>query len=160
MSDVSLHKQPPEEALKRLAAIDPRLSLRWVDGAIAYWAITERWVSDDPRRERIKLGELPSNADWDVKAFLPPNCSPYEIEGYIAQRWERVTDPKKQADEAVENVKKENIKQQDALREAFADEQGEKGKRTTKHDIEVQAGMATANAQIIVPAQIGKEKRK
>lgn len=160
MQGVSETKTAPEYALKRLAAIDSRLSMIWVDGIMQYWAITEKWLPSDPRWEGIKKGEVPPDKCYDIKAGLPKNCSPYEVEGYIASRFERVTDPAKQAQEAVDSVAQANAKAQAAIKEAFVDEQGEKGLRTTKHDLEVEAGLATANAQIIVPANIGKGKRK
>ena len=159
MSDISEIKTPPAEALKRLAAIDPRLSMRWVDGVLSYWAITEKWKENDPRREMIQKGELAPTSDFDVKAFLPQSCSPYEIEGYIALRFERVTDTAKQAEEAVQSVERANNARKEAVREEFMAEQDEKAVRTTKHELEVQMGVATANAQITVPADIGKKKK-
>jgi hypothetical protein len=160
MSLFSGAKQAPVEAVQRLAAIDPRLSMRWVDGVLSYWAITEQWLPNDPRREQIKKGELRADADFDIKGFLPTDCSPAEVEGYIANNWVRVTDARKQAEDIVEGVKAENLKRQAEIHEAFADEQAEKGAKTTKHELEVQAGLATANAQIVVPAAVGKGKRK
>lgn len=150
---------PPPLAQAALKAVDPRFFLRWVNGVLKYWAICERWRDNDPRRERIRTGELPSNADWDVIAYLPLGCSAEEVEGYILREFVRVTDPKKQANEMVEQVKKENEDQQSKLKEAFVNEQGERGAKTTKHELLVQAGLETANAQIVVPAQIGKGKR-
>ena len=149
----------PPLAQAALKAVDPRFFLRWVNGVLKYWAICETWRDNDPRRERIRKGELASNADWDVIAYLPLGCSAEEVEGYILREFVRVTDPKKQANDMVEQVKKENEDQQSKLKEAFVNEQGERGAKTTKHELLVQAGLETANAQIVVPAQIGKGKR-
>lgn len=162
MAEISSAKQPPEAAVRALAAIDPRLSIRWVDGALSYWAITQRWLDNDPRRERIKKSELPHDMDFDIVKFVPEDCSPYEMEGLIARTFVRVNDPKKQATEAAESVEKANKDHQTKLQEAFVDEQGERGAKTTKHELEVQAGLATANAQVTVPVTVtgGKGKRK
>lgn len=149
----------PPLAQAALHAVDPRFFLKWITGVLRYWAICERWRENDPRRERIRTGELPPDKDWDAIGYLPLGCSVEEVEGYVLREFVRVTDPKKQANDMVEQIKKENEDQQAKLKEAFTNEQGERGAKTTKHELLVQAGLETANAQIVVPAQIGKGKR-
>jgi len=151
---------PSERSLKILREINPRLSLRWVDGAVSYWAITERWRDDDPRRERIKQNEIPADMDWDIKNFLPRSCSPEEVEGFILRFYVRVEDPEKQAREAIDQTARENKAARDKAMNGFLQEQEDQTIRTTKHQLEVQMGEATANAQIVVPATIGKGKKK
>lgn len=123
-----------------------------------YWAICERWRENDPRRERIKTGELSPADDWDVIGFLPLGCSAEEVEGYVLREFTRVTDPKKQAAEQVDAIEKINKAHQNKLVDDFANEQAER--KTTKHELFVQAGLETANAQIVVPANIGNGKGK
>lgn len=148
----------PPIAQAALRAVDPRFFLRWVNGVMSYWAICERWRDADPRRERIKQGELSPDHDWDVIGFLPLGCSAEEVEGYILREFERVTDPKKQAAEQVDAIEKANDANKAKIVEAFENEQAER--TTTKHELFMQAGLETANAQIIVPATIGKGKKK
>lgn len=150
----------PPIAQAALASVDPRFHLRWVSGVMRYWAICEHWRENDPRRERIKTGELTPDSAWDVIAFLPLGCSAEEVEGYILREFTRVTDPKKQAAEQVDAVEKANKANQAKIVDAFMDEQGEKGLKTTKHELLVQAGLETANAQVVVPANIGNGKGK
>ena len=143
-----------------LQAVDPRFHLRWINGVMRYWAICEYWRENDARRERIKLGELSPDKAWDVIAYLPLGCSADEVEGYILREFVRVTDPKQQASDMVDAIEKTNNAVKAKHAEAFADEQEEKGKRTTKHELFVQAGLETANAQIVVPATIGTKGKK
>jgi hypothetical protein len=150
----------PPLAQAALRAVDPRFHLRWVSGVMRYWAICEHWRDNDPRRERIKQGEITPDAAWDVIAFLPLGCSAEEVEGYVLREFERVSDPKKQAAEQVDAIEKANNANKAKIVDAFTEEQGEKGLRTTKHDLLMQAGLETANAQIIVPKTFTGGKKK
>lgn len=150
----------PPLAQAALQAVDPRFFLKWVKGVMQYWAICERWRDNDPRWERIQAGELSPENAWDVIGYLPLGCSAEEVEGYVLREFTRVTDPKKQAEAMVDAIEKENNANKAKIIEAFTDEQGEKAIRTTKHDLMVQQGYETANAQIVVPANIGNAKGK
>jgi hypothetical protein len=152
----------PVRAQEHLRAVDPRLFLLWVKGVMNYWAICERWIERDVRREFIQNGSIAADRDFDVKCFLPRECSAEEVEGFVLRNFVRVTDAAKQGAEAVDTVNEYNAKHRENLIEAVIDEQGEKGKRSTKHDFEVQAGLATANAQVTVATNLtgGKGKRK
>lgn len=150
----------PDHIQAILAEINPRLTLRFIDGAVSYWTICERWQDNDPRRERIRNGEIDPKGDFDVRAFLPRGCSPEEVEGYIARNFVRVTDPEKQAQEAIEQTTRQNKAVQDKLKDDFLQVQDDKAARTTSHELSVQLGRDTANAQIIVPANVGTGKQR
>lgn len=136
---------PPSEAIKRLNAIDRRLTLKWVGGLAPYWGIVEPWSDDDPRWQDVSRGLVPKESAYEVRAMLPPDCSPEEVEGFVLRYFERVTDPKRQAFMKLERVRQHNQAVKQAHKEAFLVEQEEKHARTTKHELELVVGGATAH---------------
>ena len=125
----------PIRAQEALRAVSPRLFLKWVSGVMEYWAICERWMERDPRREMIQRGELAQDADFDVKHFLPMGCSPEEVEGFVLRNFVRVDDARKMAEEAVDATERANAAHKAKMVENFEQEQIDKTVRTTKHEL-------------------------
>lgn len=75
MSDLPFAPEPNREIVRRLKQVDERLDLRYLPIAGGCWAITEKWGENDPRRSRIRSGEMPANADFDVVGFADPDLT-------------------------------------------------------------------------------------
>lgn len=63
--------EPDHDTLRSLKQIDERLGLRYLPIGAGCWALTEKWGDDDPRRSRIRAGEMPPNMDFDILGFAP-----------------------------------------------------------------------------------------
>lgn len=76
---------PPTEIVRRLQQIDDRLSLRFYPlGANGgQWALIERWVADDRRRQMIQRGEMAEDADFDLVGLIPLDITADDALGYI-----------------------------------------------------------------------------
>lgn len=72
--------QPPTDLLERIRRENPGVGLFYTK---AQWAITEGWKDDDPRRERIKTGEMQPQFAFDICGYLPITCSLDEAPAYI-----------------------------------------------------------------------------
>lgn len=152
---------PPQEAVKRLRAIDERLTLKWMKNVGGdYWAILEAWRPDDPRWGAVRRGEVPDNMAFDCRAMLPPDCSPYEVEGFVERSFRPVTDAAKQSAEKMAKVQKFNRDVKAKHIEQFLEEQEYKTATTTKHEYEVQLGQATAHPMVHGVGEGSGKKRK
>lgn len=140
---------PPQDALRRLRSIDERLAIRWVPSAGgAYWAITERWPSGDPRWQLVQSGQVREHEAFDIRAMLPPDCSAEQAEGFVMRHFERVDDPAKQAAKKLEQVQKHNAAAKQKHIDTFMAEQEVKTATTTKHEYEVQLGLEKAHPMV------------
>lgn len=63
--------QANSEIAKRLQEIDPKLGFVYLPIGAGCWAITEKWGDNDPRRGRIRSGEISPSKDFDVLGFAP-----------------------------------------------------------------------------------------
>jgi hypothetical protein len=77
---------PPSDIVARLAQVHPALALRFVSGA---WAVTWTWAESDPRRERIRQGEIPEESAHDIVGYLPIGCSAEEAPAYIERSFKQ-----------------------------------------------------------------------
>lgn len=137
---------PPQEAVRRLREIDERLSVKWVPSAAgAYWGIIEQWKESDPRWEYVKRGEFTRDQTYDLRAMLPPDCSAEEAVGFVERYFRPVGHAATDAAEAIAKVTKFNKSVKEKHVENFMAEQDDKQVRTTKHELEVQLGVATAH---------------
>jgi hypothetical protein len=137
---------PPQEAVRRLREIDERLSVKWVPSASGpYWGIIETWKQGDERWARVNSGEIREEQAFDLRAMLPPDCSAEEAVGFVERFFEPVTDPAKQAAAKMERVDRENKAVKAAHMERFMEEQELKTATTSKHEYEVQLGVAEAH---------------
>lgn len=75
MSDMPFAPEPNRDIVRRLKQVDERLDLRYLPIAGGCWAITEKWGENDPRRGRIRSGELSPGADFDVVGFADPELT-------------------------------------------------------------------------------------
>jgi hypothetical protein len=80
--DVSGTPQPPSEIVTRLQQWEPALGLKYHN---VQWAFTWTWKADDPRRERIKLGEYPAESAFDIIGFIPLDCPVDAIPAYAVK---------------------------------------------------------------------------
>jgi hypothetical protein len=137
---------PPQSVVKRLAAVDERLSIKWVPSVVgAYWGIIERWRSEDPRWQDVRNGIVREQDAFDLRAMLPGDCSAEEAEGFVLRHFERVSRPDQQAEKQVDRIVKHNRATKQKHVESFLEEQEHKTIRTSKHEHEVNLGVATAH---------------
>lgn len=75
--DANMNVQAPTDVQSRLAAIDPKLSLRYVKYPNAgsdrnhWWALVSAWPENDKRRVMIFRGDMPEEYAFDVLGYLP-----------------------------------------------------------------------------------------
>lgn len=151
---------PPQEAVQKLKQIDPRLSLKWVPSAAgAYWGIIETYGEHDPRWSRVNSGELPRELAFDLRAMLPPDCSAEEAVGFVERYFRPVGDARKEAAAKVEKIVRTNAEVKEKHIEKFIEEQEHKTARTTKHEYEVQLGLATAHPMVAGVGEGTKPKK-
>jgi hypothetical protein len=137
---------PPQSVVKRLAAVDERLSIKWVPSlAGAYWGIIERWRADDPRWPDVRNGVVREQDAFDLRAMLPPDCSAEEAEGFVLRRFTRMGDAREAAAEKVATIAKHNAATKAKHVEGFMQDQEDKHIRTTKHELELSVGATTAH---------------
>lgn len=138
---------PPQSVVKRLAAVDERLTIRWMPSPATgpYWAIVEQWRRGDPRWEMVQRGEVSMEHTYDMLCMLPSDCSAEQAEGILLRRFGRVVDPAKEAAEQVERIAKANAKRKEEHVETFLTEQEDKHARQTKHELELSVGATTAH---------------
>jgi len=77
--------EPSSEIQRRLTAVHPRLSLKYIDGADQHWAITMRWDEHDPRWGMVQSQELDPNRSLDIIGYLPMACGMDEAPAYLAK---------------------------------------------------------------------------
>ena len=138
---------PPQAAVKLLAAVDERLTIKWIPSPATgpYWAIVEAWRRGDERWALVQQGLMREEEAFDILCMLPPDCSPYEAEGILLRRFGRVVDPRQESEDAVTRVAKANKAVKTKHVETFLVEQEEKHVRTSKHELELSIGAATAH---------------
>lgn len=127
---------PSPSCLARVAAKDPRLGVKYIEGMLGgYWALTERWRETDPRRARIRSGEIPEHKDFDVKHLFNRDMPMESIAAYVEQNWghRAVKDPIKEAAQMIERDKKAKADAKAAKMENFDAEQEVKAKELTDH---------------------------
>lgn len=137
---------PPQEAVRRLRAIDERLSVKWVPSAAGpYWGIIEVWTSSDPRWERVRSGEITEAQAFDLRAMLPPDCSAEQAVGFVERHFRPVGHAASDAAAHVQRVAQHNAATKAKHLETFMVDQEYKTARTSKHEYEVQLGVASAH---------------
>lgn len=75
MNELPFAPEPNRDIVRRLKQVDERLDLRYLPIGGGCWAITEKWGENDMRRSRIRSGEIPPNADFDVVGFADPELT-------------------------------------------------------------------------------------
>lgn len=74
--------QPPREILQRLQQWEPALGLKY---HAVQWAFTWTWKDDDPRRQRIRDGQYPADAAYDIIGYIPLDCPVDSIPAYAVK---------------------------------------------------------------------------
>lgn len=137
---------PPQSVVQRLAAVDERLTIKWVPSVVGpYWAICETWRRGDPRWEMVQRHEVREEDAFDILCMLPSDASAEEAEGILLRKFGRVSDPAAEAAEQMRRVTEFNAKQKEQHVEQFLVEQEEKHVRTSKHELEVSIGATAAH---------------
>ena len=77
--------QPSLDIQRRLQAIHPRLSLRFVVVAPSHWAVTLAWDDSDPRKEQVRNGTLSLDSAYDIIGYLPMDASVDEAPAYLSR---------------------------------------------------------------------------
>lgn len=77
--------EPSPDIQRRLRAIHPRLSLKYVTAAPSHWAVTLGWDDSDPRNERVRTGKLPIGSAYDIIGYLPMDAGVDDAPGYLAR---------------------------------------------------------------------------
>lgn len=75
--------EPSSEIQRRLLAVHPRLSLRFVDGVDHHWAICMGWDEHDARWGRTWTGDIDPMRSIDIIGYLPMSCSLDEAPAYL-----------------------------------------------------------------------------
>lgn len=137
---------PPQEAVRRLREIDERLTVKWVPSAVgAYWAIVETWPRGDARWERVQAGEITEAQAFDLRAMLPPDCSAEQAVGFVERFFRPVGHAGEDAAKHIQQVAKHNASVKAQHVETFLVEQEYKTARTSKHEHELNLGVAAAH---------------
>lgn len=77
--------EPSSEVQRRLRAIHPRLSLKYVVVAPSSWAVTLEWAENDERRERVRTGRLDPASAYDIIGYLPMDAAVEEAPAYLSR---------------------------------------------------------------------------
>lgn len=75
--------EPSSDIQRRLLAVHPRLSLRFVDGVDHHWAICMGWDERDARWGRVQSGTIDPMRSVDIIGYMPIACSVDEAPSYI-----------------------------------------------------------------------------
>lgn len=75
--------EPSPEIARRLAAITPRLTIRWMEGIGPCWAICLGWAEGDRRWAWVQEGRTRHDRAFDIIGYLPRDCSPDEAPAYL-----------------------------------------------------------------------------
>lgn len=77
--------EPSSEVQRRLAAVHPRLSLKFVDGVDHHWAICMGWDETDPRWGAVQSQTIDPMRSLDIIGYLPMLCGPDEAPAYLTK---------------------------------------------------------------------------
>lgn len=91
--------EPPTDVVRRLRAVDPKLTLRW--GPWGAWQLVREWRSGDRRWERVQTERYDPAMAFDVIGHIPNACSVDEVPAYV----ERLLREWSNADEATQMLK-------------------------------------------------------
>lgn len=86
--------EPPTDVVRRLRAVDPKLTLRW--GPWGAWQLVREWREGDRRWERVQTERYDPEMAFDVIGHIPTQCGVHEVPAYV----ERLLREWSNADEA------------------------------------------------------------
>ena len=155
---------PPQEAAKALAAVSPRLGMfliPFVGGA--YWAITEAWGPNDPRRERVRTGEISELDARDIVHSFRGAVSTDDAVSWVREHYgerNRSETPMQDAAAVVDDLVKTNQSIKAGALEEFIHRGAERHQSETPHARRVQAGDETAHPMVAGFTHVSPVKRK
>lgn len=139
---------PETEA--RLQSLERRWFIRLVPAMPPYWGLFEKWRYEDVRRENIRTGEYPSNADHDMLGQFPGHLSADEVVSLIESKMERAPQTKQeqeqQAEDRVNATEAHNAAVKEQRKQEFVEDQNYVGSRRSAHERRLVVGDGTANA--------------
>lgn len=141
----------PAEAVKELAAASPRLSMLLIATMGApYWAVFERWREDDPRRARVRAGELLEEDARDMLRTFTSGVKADEVIAWVRANYgeRRVANPDSEATKIVQQAMVNNKKARKAQVESFVEESEQRHKDDTSHQRRLVAGDGTAHPMV------------
>lgn len=145
---------PPQQVVRRLEQLSPRLKIEWCAGAHRpYWGLKVRWPQGDPRWERVQTGEIPAAMAFDLDQMFPSDCAGEDMAAYVESRWgdrnlRSKADAAEEADRIVNDAIKRRSDFMDSATHRVAVQSDERFARETKHDREVRAGVEKAHPMV------------
>ena len=91
--------EPPTEVVRRLRAVDPKLTIRW--GGWGYWELIQEWKDDDPRWRLVQAGQYDPARAYVIIGTIPNSCSTDEVPAYVERllrQWPDAEDAKRMLD--------------------------------------------------------------
>lgn len=143
---------PPQDAVRRLKAVDERLSLEWSAGAWGTqgFVLFRAWGPDDKRWARVRSGELDPAGARDMVFKFPRDCPASSISAYVENSYgdRAVSDPVAEA----ERIMREAQANYARLTEQAVDKTVEMGVQRIEDDSDhlrlVQAGAECAHPMV------------
>lgn len=77
--------EPSSDIQRRLTAVHPRLSLKYIDSVDQHWAICMRWDENDTRWKMVQSQEVDPNRSIDIVGYLPMTCTVDEAPAYLGR---------------------------------------------------------------------------
>lgn len=131
-------------------ATNGRGKIEWMGGAhLAYYALKVRWRPEDPRRERVRQGEIPESAAFDLDQVFPKTYSPADIASYVRANWgDRAAMSSSDAARVAEDAVRRQQGTQQANVEQFTHDSTERSARESGHAKRVRAGAESAHPMV------------
>lgn len=132
------------------AATSGRGKVEWIGGAfMAYYGLKVRWRGDDPRRERVRTGEVPEAAAFDLDQVFPRDCSLEDIASYVRNNWgDRAAMSASDAAQYAESAVKRQQATQSAHIDRFTEDSTERSNHESLHAKRVRAGAESAHPMV------------
>lgn len=140
--------EPPASVLRELQREDPRWFLKFGQFPKPHWDVCERWNLGDPKRARIRAGEIPPDADYDVICYCPPDIRSDDVVGYVRSRLVRVVDAQKQAERELAAIDQANRDAKQRRLDGVRQELERQHANMTSHEANLLAGATDAHTMI------------
>lgn len=143
---------PPQDAVRRLKAVDDRLSLEWVPGAWGTqgFVLMRAWAPDDQRWQRVRSGELDPSGARDAIFRFPRDCSSADIGAYVENSYgdRAVGDPVAEAERLVREAQERLEKAREGAITKAVDTGTQRIQDESDHLRLVQAGVERAHPMV------------
>lgn len=98
--------EPSPEIQRRLAAVNPHLFLKYIDGLPEHWAICLRWAENDRRWQQVQAQMVDPNRSMDIVGYVPMGCSAEEAPAYLERSLRQY--PKEEVQRIVDDMGRYN----------------------------------------------------